>query len=300
MTISYGCQFVRVARKIICLCMLLTALTTGACSERAKNNSPRGVSIGKKQSPRFQQDLSSLRKRAEVALNKAQNAVLKDLKHMNWQPGDIWVLQECSKRRRDAKLRQFVDRALQNFSNHPYAAVIDPNAKPIDLPQDPGKGFKKFTYYCVAPFGQPPERAISFIDSFLETEGQGYVTTHQLAVIIWARQKGLKLPADALNRKEPLLKQIAEEQRLDDRGFTDLYAERAAFVMMYGNPSQEDAAAWVETILNAQQEGGYWYAYKNTIAFDGEIVFVGGIKRRDIPHPTALCMLVLADFLQDF
>lgn len=297
---SYCFQCVRTKLRTSCLWVLLAILMVVSCSETTRDNPPLNNNITKELSPPLQLKLSNLKKRSEKALQKAQQAIANELQDLKWQPGEIWLFQEYLKYRQDENIRQFVKDSSIKLSGHPFVAVFNPDSEPIDLPENPGKGFRRFTYYCVAPFGKPPGRASHFIKSFLSAKGEGYVLTHQLSVIIWSQERGLKLPPKVVNQKKRLLQEIADEQRSWDKGFSDLYAERTALLLMYGKPSPEEAMDWIETILDAQEVGGYWYAYKNIVTFDNETVYMGGVEISDTNHPTALSMLAIAVFLDRY
>jgi hypothetical protein len=246
-------------------------------------------------------ELVDLQEQAKISLQKAERLINDDLQHIRWEPGEVWLLQKYLELRDTSTINNDVDNLINSLSDHPFEVIVNSNSKPIILPSNPGRGFEKFTNYCIAPFGEPSERAASFIESFLSTKESGFVLTHQILVIVWAQDKNLSLSKDIIRNKKNLLKQIRKEQDLDeDEEFTDLYAERAMILLRYGKPTITEAIRWINKIIESQQENGGWYAYKNIITYDGETIFVGGIQKSDIPHATALCMLTLAEFLSTF
>ena len=70
-------------------------------------------------------------------------------------------------------------------------------------------------------------------------------------------QDRVPLPAAAWQREAELLRRIAEEQA-GDPGFTDLFAERAAILLLYAGPDEGAARRWIDTIVGAQRPEGHW------------------------------------------
>jgi len=57
---------------------------------------------------------------------------------------------------------------------------------------------------------------------------------------------------------------------LTDDSFSDLYAERAAILLRFGDQKPSNAAQWVEIIVNAQLQDGSWGLYSENLTFDSE------------------------------
>ncbi|MFQ5513469.1 MAG: hypothetical protein ACE5FG_03455 [Myxococcota bacterium] len=210
--------------------------------------------------------------------------------------GELWTLRKLLELRPDPKLERLHAEWTERLAGSPTARQRDPEAPAYPLPEDPGRGIRRLYTYILAPFGEPRDRARRFLKDYLSRECHGYVLTHQLLVIPWAEEQGLDLGAELRARREPLLAQIAAEQRQDDR-FSDLYAERTALLLAYGTPSYEDATAWIDQLLAAQRDDGSWrHEESTTLEFDGQ----QGVAFHSAAHTTAFALWALASYLERF
>jgi hypothetical protein len=207
-------------------------------------------------------------------------------------PDVIWVLIQVEKISPNETLRQFIEEKVATVPDHPALCAIIPDAPRVELPKQLPSGFDRYRECLLAPFGVPPERAISFIKAFLSTDERGYVLTHQFIVLIWAEQMGLELSDRLSGKKNDLLKRIYIEQR-EDAFFSDLYAERAALLLYYGKPKTKDAVKWIDTIINAQLSDGIWESGPNLIDYDGQAVSLSLPKQ----HTTVLSLWAIRAFL---
>ena len=186
------------------------------------------------------------------------------------EPGEAWLLQRLARARPDdAALGALMARTEQRLAGHRAARLLQPDAAPFALPEDPGRGIVRLATYIFAPVGAPAARAAAFIDDFTATPGVGYVLTHQWLVLEWAHGLGLGLPAAVAARRDDLLERIAAEQRADSQ-FSDLFAERAALLLAFGQPSAAAAGGWVEVIAAAQPADGRWVSGRSALAYDGQ------------------------------
>ncbi len=209
--------------------------------------------------------------------------------------GDVWVLQEICKLAPDKALQQLVNDSVAKFIGDPFLRLIDPNAPRVDLPADPGTGLTRFYNYMLAPFGTHRDRAVSFVNDFLATDESGYVLTHQFLVREWAEQIGFELSDQLVTKKQEILGRILQEQ-LTDNSFSDLYAERVAILLRFGDPKPSDAAQWVQTIVNAQLQDGSWGLYSEKVTFDGEST----TGEPGVSHTVALALLSLRVYLDKY
>jgi hypothetical protein len=185
--------------------------------------------------------------------------------------GDIWLLQKMLKSAPNKALQQMVNDRAADLTGHPFERLINPSTPYANLPEDPGVGLTRFYNYLLAPFGTPKNRAISFIDDFLSTDESGYVLTHQFLVLKWAEQAGLELPEQLEAKRQKLLDQILRKQ-LADKSFSDLYVERVAILLYFGDPDALAAAKWIKTIVNAQLQDGSWGLYAGHLSYDGQSI----------------------------
>jgi len=183
--------------------------------------------------------------------------------------GEAWFLQQLAAQRDDADLRALVADTERRLATHEAARLLRRDAAPIALPEDPGRGIARLATYVYAPLGEPADRAIGFIDDFTATPATGYVLTHQILVLEWARHVGVALPDAVWQRRDGLLARIAAEQAADTQ-FSDLFAERAAILLAFATPERGEADRWIDVIAPAVQPDGRWLSTRSPIAYDGQ------------------------------
>jgi hypothetical protein len=212
-----------------------------------------------------------------------------------FQSGTLWNLSKLTEYTGDGRYAGWVTEMMGLAgANDAGLRLVDSSQPQPVLPADPGRGLLRFASYVLAPVGQPAFRARSFIEQFISEAGDGYVLTHQILVVAWAREQGLKLPASVVHRNQQLLKALEREHDADTK-FSDLYAERAAILIMYGDPAPEKVAAWIGLIVDAQGDDGTWGAFSQTIVFDGQKVFS---RTGEPSHTQSWALLALASYLK--
>ena len=188
----------------------------------------------------------------------------------SFQAGDVWVLKQVAKLAPSLRLEPVIETQVAELIDSPFARQLDPSLPARPLPPYPGQGIRKLYAYIQAPFGEPHARAVEWIRAYLDHDAHGYVLTHQFLVLPWAEESGVVLPRELRDRQMPLLARIEREQGLD-HGFSDLYAERAALLLHFGEPARAAAREWVDTILAAQGDDGAWRDVQpSVIEFDGQ------------------------------
>jgi hypothetical protein len=211
----------------------------------------------------------------------------------SFQVGDIWVLQQLIHLQPHAGLARLVEWWTGELEPNPFLRQIDPAAAYAALPPDPGRGIWRFYHYVLAPFGLPESRALEFLRDFVRREATGYVLTHQLLAIEWAKEQGLALPETVIATRPELLGRIAAEQAADGT-FSDLFAERAALLIRFAEPTPAESSAWIDTLLTAQLPDGSWQDFSHTVIdFDGE----RAPTMQSRAHTTAWTELALVAFL---
>lgn len=209
--------------------------------------------------------------------------------------GEIWALQQILKFSPDKTLRTFVDGQISNSAGNRFERLVNSKASRFRLPDYPGSGFDQLYIYILAAFGTPESRAISFIHDFLSEDEDGYILTHQLLVLEWAKQSGLQIPEELRKKKTYLLDRIYREQRRD-RLFSDLYAERNAILFLFSYPNPKDAGKWVLTTLNAQLPNGGWGLHSREVSYNGQKTTLSFTAR----HTLALVLLTLRLYLKKY
>ena len=233
----------------------------------------------------------ALEDRADRALEGARRAILEETEVAL---DVVWLMQLLLRQTSDPEIREWVEARIPDYRNDSFFPLLDPSAPLVPLPEGAGTGLQKWVIYLRAAVGQPEKRALRFLAAYLATEESGYILTHQLSALEWAIGTGRLLPADLTARKGTLLARIAAEQAADP-GFSDLYAERGAFLVSFGDPGEEELRSWVRRILGAQVATGDWGESSALIRYDGQ----EGRPRIPRTHTQALAMVVLARYLRD-
>lgn len=211
-----------------------------------------------------------------------------------FQSGTLWNLSKLTEFTGDGRYAGWVTEMIRFSVHDPSLRLVDLSQPQPVLPLDPGRGLQRFANYVSAPVAQPTFRARRFIVQFISEAGAGYVLTHQILVIEWAREQGLKLPASVEDRKQQLLNALEREQDADPK-FSDLYAERAAVLIMYGDPAPEKMAAWIAVIVDAQKDDGSWGTFGQTVVYDGAKSFS---RVGEPSHTQSWALLALASYLK--
>jgi len=235
------------------------------------------------------------RKEVSSSYESAKSALLKEA---YIDVDVIWLVNEISRIDPDENLRNLAVERKSRLVGHPYLSLIDRNAPRIPLPASPGKGMDRFFVYMMAPFGEPKNRAIAYIEDYLSAEASGYILTHQFLSLVWAEQVGLSLPQALLNRKDDLLNQIYQEQLASGENETsmDLYAERVALLLRYSKPPENEAERWVYKLIEAQLPGGAWPGSNPVLFYDGQY----GSSVPAPAHTIVLSMLALQSYMQRY
>jgi len=231
----------------------------------------------------------ALRQQAEDAYAMAREAMLSTPLNESDQ---VWNLQRVLESTPDDQLEAHVLAQLGALEGDPFELLINPEAGRSVLPEDPGSGLFLWFNYLLASVGTPEDRAIEWISNYLSAVASGYVLTHQILVIEWARQTGLEVPTTITSQLEPLLERLSAEH-VADTAFSDLYAERAAVLLLYGDASPQQAATWVTIIVDSQVENGTWEGGEITVSFDSETATTDAATN----HTTTLSMLALRLYL---
>jgi hypothetical protein len=208
----------------------------------------------------------------------------------------VWHTDLLLQIRPDPQLKWWADVRRPLLESHETYRLIEPTAPLYPLPDDPGTGLDKWYVYMRAPFGTPPSTALRFVADYLGPElaapETGYILTHQLAVLEWAKETALELPAELLAKKPILLERISAEHA-NDNEFSDLFAERIMFLVVYGDPTDEELERSVRVIVDAQVERGVWTPAPITLTYDGESRYT----EVEPEHARKMSMITLAEYL---
>lgn len=238
---------------------------------------------------------SDLRARAEEAFQAARAHTLRE--SLDVRLDAVWHIDMLLTVRPDPQLKWWADLRRRIVSDHDTYRLVEPTAERIPLPREPGRGLEKWHMYMEAPFGRPEHIAIAFIEEYIGPElaapETGYILTHQLAVLEWAEETGLELPPRLVAMKPVLLERIAAEHAKDDT-FSDLFAERMFFMVIWGDPSDAELERTVRVLVDAQVEPGVWAPPPVTLSYDGE----SRVTEVEPEHARKMAMVVLAEYLR--
>lgn len=201
------------------------------------------------------------------------------------EAGTIWNLRQGLEHRPDPELAALLDVRAEALTGTRYERLVNPEAPRIELPEELGTGIERMTRISMAPLGRPEERAVTWLVEYVANDASGYTLTHQFLYILWGEATGLEFPETVRERKRSLLLRVAAEQAAASR-FSDLWAERAALLMLYSRPSTADVQRWIGRVVDHQLANGYWDS-QGSDAGDGNY------------HTTGLCMAALMVYLGD-
>lgn len=228
----------------------------------------------------------------EIALGRGRDALV--ALGERCRIGTLWAVREVLELRPTESLRDYLRGSLEDCGARAGVRIVDPEAPRLQLPENPGRGVVRFANFVRAPAGAPEYRAVRWIDELTSVSGTGYLLTHQLLVLVWSDDTGLELPEHIARRSGSFLAAILREQRADPL-FSDLFAERLAILLRYGQPDREESETWIRTLVDAQNQQGLWEPGAGPgFEFDG----VRGAGTQPTSHTTSLALLALAGFLE--
>ncbi len=232
--------------------------------------------------------------RCEVAYNRAVSSIAAD-SHI--EVDVIWLLQKTLEIEADSRLEEMVDSWIEQHSDHPYLLMVDSEGARLGLLENPGVGIDKYFSYVKAALGFPERRATQFVEDFVRIPNTGYILTHQLAALIWSKETNLKLDFKSEAVWGELIEKMAEEHvEQGDSVCVDLYAERTALLLKYGNPSMEEATGWVGKLVNSQNEEGTWPESTSILEYDGQFA----TARIPPSHTAALALLSIKIYMKEY
>jgi hypothetical protein len=231
---------------------------------------------------------------AATALDRARTSLLAEKKVA---VDVLWVLQQIQSKQQDAAIEGFIQNMKGQIRNPSYLPGVFPDLEKVALPESIQPGIRRFFTYLDAPRGQPEETALRHLKQFIAEDAGGYILTHQFIVLLLAEQAGLPFTEDIRRRKAELLNEIyAEQMRAGSVDCLDLYMERTALILFYGDQnkiSKDQANEWVKTIINLQLPDGSWPVSKSAISYDGETTTLFTPR----PHTTVLAIMALQAYV---
>lgn len=221
------------------------------------------------------------------------------------EPERLWFLLRAQERLQHPRLGPVLERLRTLSATDPMAVLVNPEAAPSDVwsqsrgplaqLREPLRTYLWLMSRSVAcRGGETP--APELLD-FVRGDFEGYVLTHQLLAMDWARSVGCSVPGEWPSRQQELVDRVLAELHEDD-GYTDLFVERVTVVAFLGDV-RDLRREWIELILDAQQADGCWESppFEFTVSMHGRSITLEGqdLKRT---HASSLAVLLLTQYLE--
>ncbi|MSR75924.1 MAG: hypothetical protein EXS14_10700 [Planctomycetes bacterium] len=200
--------------------------------------------------------------------------------------GSLHAVREAALLIQDDPLLEWVRTQQQRFAQDGWLALLDPHLYvPRNAPTE--RGHTQLHWYLLqslAPSGD--ESATRAMVAFLEMELHGYMLTHQLYALRWARER-TALGAVSPDRVQALVRRMYDEAAAVPV-FSDLFAEQVNLLLAF---EVFVPKSWTGVILSAQRpDGSFVDATRWSLEFDGERIE----SVSHSVHTTAQAILVLA------
>jgi len=238
----------------------------------------------------------SLNQQAAAALDRARTSLLAEKKVA---VDVLWALTQIQNKQQDTAIDRFIQDMKKHIRNPTYLPGVFPDRPKVTLPDSIQPGIRRFITYLSVPCGQPQETALRHLQQYISEDASGYILTHQLIVLLLSKQAELPIPPEMEKTKRRLLRKIYHEQlNLSTVDCVDLYMERVALILFFGNKKEIDLQAietWIHTIIEMQLPDGSWPLSKSILAYDGATTSVSSPRS----HTTVLAVMALQAHLRD-
>ncbi len=169
----------------------------------------------------------------------------------------LWFLLRAQEHIDHARLGRVLERLRQRPRPDGMTALVNPNAAgaapPVTGPV-PWQELMSLMRQSIACRGnQTPSRELQ---AFVNEQHEGYVLTHQILAMQWARSVGCRVPQTWSARESALAHRVLAELATDSV-FNDLFVERVVSVGKAGHATLLHRR-WLEWILEAQSPDGCW------------------------------------------
>lgn len=221
----------------------------------------------------------------DVALTRGMHWILQQ--EAAPDAGTLHACLEISRLLGAQELKEWVARVAAGRAADPFTSLVTGSS--AAWRNDPGaRGHARMHQHLLASLSAGSDAEASrALELFLAEELHGYMLTHQLYAVHWAKERGWHGAASSAARIGVLLDRLQQETELVTT-FTDLRAEQLQLLAAFGRPARP---VDVEGVLRAQTESGtFMDATEWELAYDGE-----GVSMRSHPlHTTAQALLLLA------
>ncbi len=200
--------------------------------------------------------------------------------------GTLHAAAEAAALLHDQPLLEWVQQQRGAFANDAWIALLDRQTAAVQ-PATARQGHAKLHRYLLASLAPPDDPiAAAVLREFLGLELHGYMLTHQLYALRWARERGAK---DAVSTER--VQQLVQRMRAAFDAlpvFSDLYAEQANLLLAFGERLPKSS---IERLTQAQHSDGSFRDETSwNLVFDGEAV----ASVSNPVHTTAQALLALA------
>ena len=243
------------------------------------------------QAQREAPDPSNLRARVLEAYEAGVAAMVAD---ENVATDVVWFARLLLEDRPNEALQAWYDRQRPRHADELYYPIVDPSVlSTTESPEVLPRGILRFAMYLHAAVAGPDAIALPHLEEYLSIEdADGYILTHQLSGLEWARALDRALPAEVYARAADYVERIRAEHRTDHR-FRDLWAERAAFVALFGQATPSELESWSRTIVDHHLGNGDWGHGSFDLEFDGD----RSVGEQPRSHVRGLSLIVLSRYL---
>ena len=172
---------------------------------------------------------------------------------------ELWFLLRAQQQLGSPELRRPLERLYMKSERDGLTALLDPSVSeeptPVEGPEPWQDLIMLMRDSVNCQQGDEPSQELQV---FIAEQHEGYVLTHQILAIQWARYVGCAVPTLWRVREHILADRVEAELRIDE-AFGDLFTERLAVLALAG---RADAlhGPWLARLLQAQDPDGCWRA----------------------------------------
>lgn len=180
------------------------------------------------------------------------------LARRDWNLGSLWMLTHVCRYEAAGGCQDEAARRVEAFLALPGMRVFQPlfgEHVEGELPPFPEKPQRFVAWMLTAVHCDRLPVRPRWLERMRSARTQGYAATHQLVSLELLRQRGCLADEDEAVLRRVALGLAAEQE---GAGFSDLYAERAAFLYFAGFGDLVEPA-WIGTLLAAQDPAGSWH-----------------------------------------
>ncbi len=207
----------------------------------------------------------------------------------------LWFLLQAQQRVNSSRLDKVLDQLRARATNDGMLALVAMQvSKKAPPPTGPTPWQELVTLMRHSVACRNGDEPSSELQTFVSEKHEGYVLTHQILAVEWARYVGCSVPDEWYARESELIDYVRAELESDE-SFSDLFVERVAVVALAGKPSSLKGE-WLERMLAAQSTDGCWRSRERVrIQFRGHSL-LSTTDYIPLEHTTSLIVSTLAHY----